>query len=81
VHHIFCVKSCDSQHDCVTTPNKNEQEHGPGYDDLREAPIGYFVSNNASVKKGVIQQWIVFFQKGGWSVLEDRTEIRSVKYP
>jgi len=33
-----------------------------------EAPIGYFVLNDDLVKKGVICQWIVFFQKGGWSV-------------
>jgi len=65
MHHIACVKSCDSQHDCATTPNKDEQDLCPGCDDLSEAPIGYFVSNDASVKKGVIHQWIVSFQKGG----------------
>ena len=81
MHHISCVKSCDSQHDCVIIPNKDEQELCPGYDVLNEAPVGCFVLTDALVKKGVIHQWIVFFQKGGWSVLEDHTEIRRVKYP
>jgi len=81
VHHISCVKSCDSQHDFVTTPHKDGQDLCPGYDDSNEAPFGYFVLNDALVKKGVICQWIVFFQKGGSSVFEEHTEIRSVKYP
>jgi len=65
VHNLSFVESCVSQLDCATTPNKDEQDLCPGCDDRREAPIGYFVSNDASVKKGVIHQWIVFFQKGG----------------
>ena len=81
MHHISCVKSCDSQHDFVTTPHKDGQDLCPGYDDSNEAPFGYFVLNDALVKKGVICQWIVFFQKGGSSVFEEHTEIRSVKYP
>jgi len=56
VHHISCEKSCDFQHDCATTPNKDEQELCPGYGILNEAPIGYFVLNDALVKKGVIHQ-------------------------
>jgi len=81
VHHISCEKSCDSQHDFVTTPYKDGQDFCPGRDDDNEVPIGYFVLNDASVKKGVIHRWIVFFQKEGRSVFEDHTEIRSGKYP
>jgi hypothetical protein len=32
------------------------------------------------VNMGVIHQWIMFFQKGGWSAFEDHAEMRIVKY-
>jgi len=81
VHHISCEKSCDSQHDFVTTSYKGGKDLCPGCNDDNEAPISYYVLNYALVKNGVIHQWKAFFQKGGWSVFEDHTEIRSVKYP
>ena len=52
----------------------------PGYDDNSEAPMGYSVKKCISVIMGVIHQWIIFFQKGGRSGMEDHAEIRVNKY-
>ena len=52
-----------------------------GYDDNDEVPIGCFVIEDTLVNMGVIHQWILLFQKGGWSEVEDHTEVRIIKYP
>jgi len=71
VCHISCVKSYDSQHELVTSPNKDEQDICPGYDDKNEAPIGCSVTKDTLVNMGVTHQWILLFQNGGWSEVED----------
>ena len=58
----------------------DEQDVCPGYDDNSEAPIGYSVKKSISVNMGVIHQWIIFFQKGGRSGIEDHAEMRINKY-
>ena len=52
-----------------------------GYDDNYEVRIGCFVIEDILVNIGVIHQWILLFQKGGRSELEDHTEVRIIKYP
>jgi hypothetical protein len=53
----------------------------PGYDDNNEAPIGCSVIKDTLVNMGVIHQWILLFQNGGWSEVEDQAEVRIIKYP
>ena len=53
----------------------DEQDVCPGYDDNREAPISCSVRKGVSANMGVIHQWILSFQKGGWSEIEDHVEI------
>ena len=52
-----------------------------GYDDNNEAPFGCSVIKDTLVNMGVIHQWILLFQNGGRSEVEDQTEIRIIKYP
>jgi len=51
-----------------------------GYDENEEAPIGCFVIEDTLVDMGVIHQWIILFQNGGWSEVEDQAEVRIIKY-
>jgi hypothetical protein len=53
----------------------------PGSDDNNEAPIGCSVTKDTLINMGVIHQWILLFQNGGWSEVEDQAEVRIIKYP
>jgi hypothetical protein len=52
-----------------------------GNDDDNEAPTGCFIIKDTLVNMGVIHQWILLFQNGGWSKVEDQAEVRIIKYP
>ena len=58
----------------------DEQDVCPRYDDNSEALIGCSVKKIILVNMVVIHQWIIFFQKGRRSGIEDRAEIRNNKY-
>jgi hypothetical protein len=59
----------------------DERDVCSGCDDNEEAPIGCSVTNNALVNMGMVHQWTLFFQKGGWSECKDQTEMENNKYP
>ena len=59
---------------------RDAQDLCPGYDDNVDVPIGCLVLDMFWYHMGVIYQWIVSFQKGGWSTL-DHAETGNVKYP
>jgi len=57
-----------------TDPGKSradDQGVCPGYDDNTEAPIGCSVIKDSLINLGVNHQWILLFQNGGWSEVED----------
>jgi len=53
----------------------DKQDVCPGYDDNSEVPIGCSVMKDVLEDEGLIHQWILSFQKGGQSGIEDHAEI------
>ena len=68
-------------HTGLEKPRADDQGVCPGNDDNDEAPIGCSVIKDTLVNMGVIHQWILLFQKGGWSEVEDLAKVRIIKFP